>query len=125
LSHSKAAGPSSGIPEDGRVCRSGSDEGTKVTFLKIYKFGVFRGAFAPFHPLKKLKKLKIRLRLEKVCDVVHPPVCRIEELALPLWPCTSPRRRNTSNSRTIGKVKSVVHPNPPPKNPPPENQGVP
>ena len=24
----------------------------------------------------------------------------------------------------IGKVKSVVHPKPPPKNPPPENQGV-
>ena len=59
-------------------------ESAKVTFLKIYKFGVFRGVFAPFHSPKKLKKLKIRLRPEKVCDVVHPPVCRIEELALPL-----------------------------------------
>ena len=29
------------------------------------------------------------------------------------------------NANPIGKVKSVVHPNPPPKNPPPENQGVP
>ena len=28
------------------------------------------------------------------------------------------------NADPIGKVKSVVHPNPPPKNPPPENQGV-
>jgi len=29
------------------------------------------------------------------------------------------------NANPIGKVKSVVHPNPPSKNPPPENQGVP
>ena len=29
------------------------------------------------------------------------------------------------NANPIGKVKSVVHPNPPPKNSPPENQGVP
>ena len=29
------------------------------------------------------------------------------------------------NANSIGKVKSVVHPNPPPKNSPPENQGVP
>ena len=28
------------------------------------------------------------------------------------------------NANPIGKVKSVVHPNPPPKNPPPENQGI-
>ena len=28
------------------------------------------------------------------------------------------------NANPIGKVKSVVHPNPPPKNPPPEYQGV-
>ena len=29
------------------------------------------------------------------------------------------------NADPIGKVKSVVHPNPPPKKPPIENQGVP